>query len=95
MITKISEKENPFLKRKEIMFQLGHGSGATPSKAVLQEYVAKEFNADKEKVDVREIISERGSANSKAKVFIWEEKPKERVKKEKKKKAEKKKAAAT
>lgn len=83
----LSEKQNPFLKRKELQAALEHENEPTPSRAALQELVAKQFNEPAEKVDVRTVYSDRGRSRSLSKIFVWEEPPK---KKEKKGKAEKK-----
>ena len=73
MIT-TEEKENPFLKRKELSIGIEHDNSATPKKAELQQLMSKEFKKDVEQVDVRNIFSDSGISSSKAKVFLWEEK---------------------
>lgn len=81
------EKENPLLKRKEISVKIDHPEEATPSKAALQQLVAKQLNVEIEKTDVRYIFSGTGTASSRAAVFLWNEKKVEdlsKIKKEKK-----------
>ena len=74
MKTEISnEKENPYLKRKELSIIIDHADAPTPSTAALQQLLAKELNSQPEKVDVRNIYTNRGRQVSKAKVFVWEE----------------------
>jgi len=92
---KLSSKEeriNPILKRKEMAAIIEHDGGATPSKASLQHFLAKETGAHVECVDIRHIFSFGGAPKSEIKVFIWEEKKvpdlSKVVKKEEKKKEE-------
>lgn len=68
------EKENPFMKRKEIWLNIDHSTAATPTKAALQQLVSKQFSHELTKTDVRQIFTETGMAKSRAKVFIWTEK---------------------
>ena len=86
------QKDNPFLKRKEILIEIDHSSSPTPSKAALQQLIAKELKETAEKVDVRSIYSGQGLAKANAKIFVWHDKkvkdlskkeePKEEPKKE-------------
>ena len=94
------QKDNPFLKRKEMLVEIDHHSAATPSKASLQHLISKELKETVEKVDIRSIYSGHGLAKAEAKVFVWHEKkvkdlskkeePKEEAKPEVKKEEEKK-----
>jgi len=86
----VSEKHNPFLKRKEIMLSIEHSAESTPSKAAVQELLAKQLSADKEKIEIIDIISETGLPRSRLFVYLWEEVPVRKVKKaaEKEEKAE-------
>lgn len=86
-ISIINERENPFLKRKEIYIEINHSDKSTPAKAALQALLSKEFKKEVEHIDIRNIFSDYGKAKSKAKVFLWEEKKAKdlsKVKKEKK-----------
>ncbi len=76
----VSEKHNPHLKRKEIVVDIEHGAESTPSKAVVHELIAKQLSADKEKIEIIDILSEKGLAKSKSKILIWEEVPKKKEK---------------
>ena len=86
------QKDNPFLKRKEMLVEIDHSSSPTPSKAALQQLIAKELKETAEKVDVRSIYSGQGLAKANAKIFVWHDKkvkdlskkeePKEEPKKE-------------
>jgi small subunit ribosomal protein S24e len=80
-----SEKNNPLLKRKELLIEAVHENEPTPSRAALQELVTKQFGYEPEKTDVRSIYTDGGSCCSQVKVFVWAEKIPVRVKKEKKK----------
>ncbi len=85
-----NEKQNPYMRRKEIILEIDHEAESTPSKAAIQELLAKQISADKEKVEIIDIVSETGRAKSKSIVFVWEEVQK---KKEKKKEVEQKQEA--
>lgn len=70
----ISEKDNPLLKRKEIIAELDYDKGPTPSKAQLQLLFAKKFSVEPEKVEISKILSETGMAKGRAWIKIWDEK---------------------
>lgn len=67
----LSEKDNPFMKRKETSIVVEHIAGATPSKAGLQQALAKEWKAQTEQVDIKSIFSSVGRQQSRVKVFMW------------------------
>lgn len=69
-----NEKYNRFLKRKELGLDIDHPEETTPSAAAIQQLVAKQFNSDVDKTEVREIFSALGSPTSKSVVFVWDEK---------------------
>lgn len=69
-----SEKENPFLKRKELLVEVAHESEATPSHAALHPLLSKHLDEDAEKVEIRSIRSSNGMPMSVARVFVWKEK---------------------
>ena len=77
----ISEKQNPYMKRKEIILELDHAIESTPSKAAVQELLAKQLSAEKEKIEIIDIVSETGLAKSKSHIFVWEETPVKKIKK--------------
>jgi ribosomal protein S24E len=68
-----NEKTNSIFGRKELEIAIEH-SEATPSKAVLQQYIAKERGVDAECIEIKNIISMKGSSISKSIVYIWNEK---------------------
>ena len=84
----VSEKENKLLGRSEIEIEIEHAD-ATPSKAALQQYIAKEKKKDVECVEVLNILTGKGIKMSKSSVNLWNEKKvKDLSKKEEEKKTE-------
>lgn len=84
-ISIMNEKNNPLMKRKELLIDIDHSGGATPAKAAIQIFLSKVLKKDAEHIDVRNIFSDHGKAKSRAKIFVWEEKriAKEEVKEKK------------
>ncbi len=81
----LAQKDNPLLKRKEFELALDYEKGPSASKAVVSEFLQKNFSASVESIEVVQIISKYGSAHGKAKARIWEgqaPKPKEKKKAE-------------
>ncbi|MBU3896470.1 MAG: hypothetical protein KJ697_00865 [Nanoarchaeota archaeon] len=70
---KVSEKHNQLLKRKDIIIKINY-DGATLSKAVLQQTLAKEFGAEPNHVEISKIISEVGIDKGTIFVKVWEAK---------------------
>lgn len=70
----IEEKENPMLKRKEILISLDYEKGSTPSKAELQKVLSEQLNAKIENVEISKILSEIGRTRGKAWIKVWQEK---------------------
>jgi ribosomal protein S24E len=68
-----TEKENPFLERKEFMITILHDREPTPSKAAVQKFLSKELKQEATHVEVRQIMSRNGLGHSNAKVFVWKE----------------------
>ena len=77
----IGEKQNPHMRRKELLLTIEHDAESTPSKAVVLELLAKQLSADKEKIEIIDIVSETGLAKSRLSVFLWEEVPVKKIKK--------------
>lgn len=86
----LSERENPFLKRKELMLLINHSGQSTPKKIELEDKIAEKFKADKEKIEIIYIFSDAGIARSRVKARIWEEKIIKKEKVEEKPKEEEK-----
>jgi small subunit ribosomal protein S24e len=70
----VSEKENPLLKRKEIMVALDYDGKSTISKAELQKLISEQFKSGVDSVEITTIMSEVGSSKGKAWIKIWQEK---------------------
>lgn len=95
----IDKKQNPLLKRKEILIFLDYEGGCTPSKLDLQKALAESMKVNAGNIEISKILSEIGLSRGKAWVKIWEEKsgfdytkkeaPKPEVKEEPKEKVEK------
>jgi len=84
----ITEKENPLLKRKEILVSIDYEGTATPSKADIQKLLAEQLKANIENLEISKVLSEIGKSRGKAWIKIWEEKKiplYSEIKKEKKK----------
>jgi ribosomal protein S24E len=89
----VAEKENPLLKRKDIIVALDYEGKSTTSKAELQKLISEQFKSGIDSVEVTTIMSEVGSSKGKAWIKIWQEKKVpiySEIKKEKKSKEEKK-----
>lgn len=84
----IEEKENPFLKRKDLMLTIEHKGLSTPKKDELEKQIAEKYKTDPQKVEIIYIFSQSGIATSKIKARIWEEKIIEKPKKKEKVKEE-------
>jgi len=92
-----NEKENPLLKRREILTSIDYQGGPTPSKADLQKILAEHFKVNVDNVEISKIMSDVGLSKGKVWIKIWHEKKipiyaelKKEKKKEKQKPKEKK-----
>jgi len=93
----VEKKDNPFLKRTDLMLKVDHKGQATPKREELEKDIAKQFKSVPEKVEIVYIFSEAGLTKSKIKARVWKEKtvekrirkPKEKKLKEEPKKEEK------
>ncbi len=77
----LEQKENPLLKRKDILLSIDFEGTSTPSKQSLKEELSKTFSAPAENIEIRKLTTEFGRAFGKAEVKVWEEKPPEKKKK--------------
>jgi len=68
----LQEKNNPLLKRKELLLEIDHTGRATPSREELTSELMKMFNKEKEKIVIDYILSSRGQPKAKAKVKIYD-----------------------
>jgi len=80
----IDKKENPFLKRADLILTVDHAGKATPKKDELAKMIADKLKSVPEKVEIVYIFTESGLSKSKVKARVWKEKvPVKKVKKEK------------
>lgn len=78
----LSQRENPFLKRKELELGVDYEAGPAASKAKLSEWLQNEMKAAAESIEVVSIFSEHGASRGKARARIWEGKaPEKKIKK--------------
>jgi len=87
----IEEKQNPLLKRKDLIVSVDYEGKSTASRAELQKLLADQLNANIENLEISKILSETGQTRGKAWVKIWDEKKVE-VYSQKKKEGEEEKA---
>ncbi len=72
----VKEKENPFLKRKEITFLMKHPNATTPSKMEVIKAIAGSNSIDESQVVIDYIFTKKGIPESMIKVKLLKEKPK-------------------
>lgn len=72
----VEEKENPFLKRRELKIELKHPGEATPKKIDLIKELASRYSIEEGQIVVDYIFTKKGLSESFAKVKILKEKPK-------------------
>ena len=70
----ISEKENPLLKRKEIIASVDYQGTSTPSRVDLQKLLADQFKVNMDSVEITKLLSEVGISRGKLWIKIWKEK---------------------
>jgi|SRR3989338_3251101 len=90
----VSEKENPYMERKELTVKMAHDKAATPSKAAMQAAIAQETKKDVEHVQVIDVQSENGMGSSVGRAYVWKEKKVDDLSKPKETKVEAKAAEA-
>jgi ribosomal protein S24E len=78
-IQTISDKKNPFLKRRELRLKLIHLGATTPSKVDLTKEIVSKFNAYEDQVSIDYIFSTKGIGESIAKVKIFDDKKVKKV----------------
>ena len=70
----LEEKDNPVLKRKDLLLMLEHSGEATPKRVDMEKLIADKFKGDVKKTEIVYMFSEGGRAATKVKAFIWKEK---------------------
>lgn len=72
----VKEKDNPFLKRREMVLLLKHPKSATPAKSEVIKNVANNNSVDESQVVIDCILTQNGICESIVKLKILKEKPK-------------------
>ena len=62
MFKTLKERDNPHMKRKEMLLLWEHVAGATPSRTGLQGLLAKHWSVEPERVDVKGIFSAKADS---------------------------------
>ena len=86
--TVLEEKDNPVMKRRELLLSLDYGLGSTASKAELQKAISEQMKAGIDSVEIDKISSDIGRPFGKAWVRIWKDKKIEAYKTKNEQKAE-------
>jgi len=74
----VEEKDNLFLKRKELKIIIKHPKQATPKKDEIVSELSEKYKKEKDCVIVDYIFTKKGLNESLARVKIYEEKPKKK-----------------
>jgi len=98
MSMKISDqKKNPLMKREEVWVSFEHTGKATPTRKDMLTEISKALKSKEELVIIDKIFTDKGVAESKAKVFVYKKKediPKDKLDKMQRRMNKKKKGAA-
>jgi ribosomal protein S24E len=70
----LSEKDNPLLKRKEVLVSIDYNGKSTISRSELQKMFSDQFKADITSVEISKILSEGGLPMGKAWIKLWKNK---------------------
>jgi small subunit ribosomal protein S24e len=79
----LEKRENPILKRIDLLLSVNHDKQPTPKKEELAKGIAEMFKSVPEKVEIIYIFSEVGATKARVKAKVWEETPSKKKKKEK------------
>jgi len=82
----IEDRENALLKRRELKLGIKHAQSPTPKKQDLIKEMAAKYSVPEEHIVVDYIFTKKGIQESTAKVKIYQEPPKIKVKKKKEEK---------
>lgn len=69
----IEEKNNVFLKRKELKIKVKHEGAPTPKKQELIKELATKFSLPEDRISIDYIFGQKGKAECLAKVKVYEE----------------------
>ena len=86
-IKEVEKKNNPFLKRTDLVLSLIHKGMATPSRNEVIQKIAEKYGSKPEHIEISYIFTQTGLTESIVKARIWKEKI---IKREEKPKEEKK-----
>jgi len=67
------DRENPFLKRRELIVDIVHEKESTPTKAAIQKLLSAQLNIEPTYIEIDKIFSKKGISYSEAKIKIWKE----------------------
>jgi ribosomal protein S24E len=84
----IEEKENVFFNRKDLKLNIKHPKSPTPKKSDLSKELAAKYSVPEDWIVIDYIFTKKGRNESFAKVKIYKEKPKIKVKEKKEEKSE-------
>ncbi|MEM5797897.1 MAG: hypothetical protein QXP39_00620 [Candidatus Aenigmatarchaeota archaeon] len=68
----VQERDNPILKRKELLLNIEHTGKATPTRVELLPVIAKQVNVDEKHIIIDYIRTSTGTNNSLVKVQIYQ-----------------------
>lgn len=71
----VSERDNPFFKRKDLKVDIAHAGEPTPKTDDLKKELAGKYKVDESQVSVDYILTRRGIGESTARIKILNEKP--------------------
>jgi ribosomal protein S24E len=69
----LEEKDNPALKRKDLMLLVEHAGEATPKTIDVAKKIVDQFKTKLDNVEIVYLFSEKGVASTKVKARIWKE----------------------
>ncbi|NCO97391.1 MAG: hypothetical protein GW865_04915, partial [Candidatus Aenigmarchaeota archaeon] len=70
----LEEKENPILKRKDLLLMLDHKGEPTPKTSDIAKLIADKFKGDQKKTEIIYMFSQKGISQTKVKAYVWKEK---------------------
>ncbi len=68
----VEERTNPLLKRKELRFEVGHATEATPTRDNVRTELAKEVHASKDRVIIERMRPRFGTAVTRGEANVYE-----------------------
>jgi small subunit ribosomal protein S24e len=68
------QKNNPYLKRKELVVEIENPEESTPSKIAIQQAISKAVNKPVEHIEIIDIMQGKGVSKALARINVWDEK---------------------